>query len=576
MTVINKKLIQAMTTFQRKIFVLLLVVVYAVSGNAQTHEDGLAAMQLENWDKAIKVYSELTKKDPTDQPAWLTLGSAYLVKGEKDKAKESFDAAFNAKSDGPYAMIASGRILLLLNKQQEADASFSKAEKYGRKDVAVKRLIGESFLYTMPGVKPNFTRAEEWLKKAMDITAKDFPTLMALAYCYKEIPNGGLAAQNYEYAVNLAPKNPLPVFMLAKVYKSAKLNDKFITYVDKAIALDPKYTPALRAKMEFLYFERQWENALLAAKALINNGTDVTIEDEMLLANLLYINKDCVGVSELVEKILKKDGSKNYLLRLKAYCDYDNGNFNDGLSIMKDYFKKVDASKVLASDYLYLGRLMLSTKGDTAEAIRNMRKSIEMDPSSWKLHEEIGKIYYDAKDYCNATNAYQAFIDSLTETQALVNSYYRLGLSHYFCNEDSMRYEKAEKAFAKLTELLPDAGLGWVWRAKSMSKLEPDIENHPELLEEFGKARPYFEQFITIAETDTANLAKNKRDMISGYEYLASYYFLNKADDKVKMYLDKLFTIDPENESGQKIKQFMEGETPTPTSPGKNGNKGKG
>jgi hypothetical protein len=52
MTVINKKLIQAMTTFQRKIFVLLLVVVYAVSGNAQTHEDGLAAMQLENWDKA--------------------------------------------------------------------------------------------------------------------------------------------------------------------------------------------------------------------------------------------------------------------------------------------------------------------------------------------------------------------------------------------------------------------------------------------------------------------------------------------------------------------------------------------
>ena len=576
MTVINKKLIQAMTTFQRKIFVLLLVVVYAVSGNAQTHEDGLAAMQLENWDKAIKVYSELTKKDPTDQPAWLTLGSAYLVKGEKDKAKESFDAAFNAKSEGPYAMIASGRNLLLLSKQQEADAIFSKAEKYGKKDVAVKRLIGESFLYTMPGVKPNFTRAEEWLKKAMDVTAKDFPTLMALAYCYKEIPNGGLAAQNYEYAVNMAPKNPLPVFMLAKVYKSAKLNDKFITYVDKAIALDPKYTPALRAKMEFLYFERQWENALLAAKALINNGTDVTIDDEMLLANLLYINKDCKGVSELVEKILKKDGSKNYLLRLKAYCDYDNGNFNDGLSIMQDYFKKVDASKVLASDYLYLGRLMLSTKGDTAEAIRNMRKSIEMDPSSWKLHEEIGKIYYDAKDYCNATNAYQAFIDSLTETQALVNSYYRLGLSHYFCNEDSLRYEKAEKAFAKLTELLPDAGLGWVWRAKSMSKLEPDIENHPELLEEFGKARPHFEKFIEIAEADTASLAKNKRDMISGYEYLASYYFLNKEDEKVKMYLDKLFIIDPENESGQKIKQFMEGETPTPTSPGKNGSKGKG
>lgn len=565
-----------MTTFQKKIFLLLFAVSCAVAGKTQTHADGLAAMQLEHWDKALKIYSELTKKDPADQPAWLTLGSAYLLKGDKDKAKESFDAAFNAKSDGPLAMVATGRILMLQGRQQDADASFSKAEKYGKKDVSVKRLIGESFLYTVPGVKPNFARAEEWLKKAMDLTSKDFPTIMALAYCYKEIPNGGLAAQNYEYAVNLEPKNPLPVFMLAKVYKSAKLNEKFLVYVDKAIALDAKYTPALRAKAEFLYFERQWEKALQAAKDLVNSGSEVNIEDEMLLANLLYINKDCKGCSELVERILKKDGSKNYLLRLKAYCDYDNGNFSEGLSIMQDYFKKVDNSKILASDYLYLGKLMLSTRGDTAEAVKNLRKSIEMDPSSWKLHEEIGKIFYDAKDYCNATSAYQSYIDSLTETQALVNSYYRLGLSHYFCSEDSMRYEKAEKAFAKLTDLLPDKGLGWAWRAKAMSKMEPDIENHPELLTEFGKAKPFFEQFVTIAEADTPNLAKNKRDMVSSYEYLASYYFLNKEDEKVKTYLDKLFAIDPANESGQKIKQFMEGETPTPTTPIKSGSKGKG
>lgn len=564
-----------MTTFQKKIFLLLLAVSCVVAGKAQTHAEALAAMQLENWDKAIKIYAELTKKDPADQPAWLAMGSAYLAKGDKDKAKATFDAAFNAKPDGPYAMIASGRILLLQGKQTEADAIFSKAEKYGKKDVVTKRLIGESFLYTEPGVKPNFARAEDGLKKAVDFSSKDFESIMALAYCYKEMPNGGLAAQNYEFAVSLEPKNPLPVYMLAKVYKAAKLDEKFLLYIDKAIALDPKYTPALRAKAEFLYFERQWENALKAAKDLVNNGTEVVIEDEMLLANLLYINKDCVGCSDLVEKILKKDNSKNYLMRLKAYCDYDNGKFDDGLSVMMDYFKKVDPSKILASDYLYLGRLILGTKGDTVEAIKNLRKSIEMDPSSWKLHEEIGKIFYDAKDYCNAAGAYQAYIDSLTETQSLVNSYYRLGLSHYFCTEDSLRYEKSEKAFAKLTELLPDAGLGWVWRAKAMSKLEPDIENHPELLEEFGKAKPFFEQFVTIAEADSANLAKNKRDMISSYEYLASYHFLKKEDDKVKSYLEKLFALDPSNDSGQKIKQFMEGETPMPGTPTKNGG-GKG
>lgn len=562
-----------MTTFQKKIFLLLLAVSCVVAGKAQTHAEALAAMQLENWDKAIKIYAELTKKDPADQPAWLAMGSAYLAKGDKDKAKATFDAAFNAKPDGPYAMIASGRILLLQGKQTEADAIFSKAEKYGKKDVVTKRLIGESFLYTEPGVKPNFARAEDGLKKAVDFSSKDFESIMALAYCYKEMPNGGLAAQNYEFAASLEPKNPLPVYMLAKVYKAAKLDEKFLLYVDKTIALDPKYTPALRAKAEFLYFERQWENALKAAKDLVNNGTEVVIEDEMLLANLLYINKDCVGCSELVDRILKKDGSKNYLRRLKVYCDYDNGKYKEGLDLMKEFFQQVAPEKIMPSDYEYLGRLQIKNGRDTMEALRNMTKAIELDSSKWPLHEEMGDILYQRKDYCKAVSEYQKNLDSIQEPKAM--QFYRLGLCHYFCTDDSLRFEKAEKAFAKVTEMAPDAGIGWTWRAKSMSKLEPDIENHPELLDEFGKAKPFFEQYITIAEADAANLAKNKRDMISAYEYLASYHFLKKEDDKVKSYLEKLFALDPSNDSGQKIKQFMEGETPVPGTPIKNGG-GKG
>ena len=562
-----------MTTFQKKILLLLLAVSCAVAGKAQTHAEALAAMQLENWDKAIKIYAELTKKDPADQQAWLAMGSAYLAKGEKDKAKTTFDAAFNAKPEGSYAMIASGRILLLQGKQQEADAIFSKAEKYGKKDVATRRLIGESFLYTEPGMKPNFARAEEGLKKAVDFSSKDFPSIMALAYCYKEMPNGGLAAQNYEFAVSLEPKNPLPVYMLAKVYKAAKLNDKFMVYVDKTIALDPKYTPALRAKAEFLYFERQWENALKAAKDLVNNGTEVVIEDEMLLANLLYINKDCAGCSELVDRILKKDGSKNYLRRLKVYCDYDNGKYKEGLDLMKEFFEQVPAEKIMPSDYEYLGRLQIKNGRDTLEALKNIAKAIELEPGKWPLHEEIADVLYQRKDYCQAAVEYQNNLDSIREPSAM--QFYRLGLCHYFCTGDSMRFEKAEKAFAKVTEMAPDKGIGWTWRAKAMSKLEPDIENHPELLDEFGKAKPFFEQYITIAEADQANLAKNKRDMISAYEYLASYHFLKKEDDKVKGYLEKLFVLDPTNDSGQKIKAFMEGETPVPGTPIKNGGKGK-
>lgn len=555
-----------MTNFLRKMTpVFLLAVAAGVSGFAQTHSDGLAAMQLENWDKAISVYSALTKQDPTDQVAWLTLGSAYIAKGDKKKAQETFDSAFNAKAEGPLAMIATGRILLLQGKMLEADEIFKKAKKYGKKDVTVRRLIGDSYVFGGPEApRERLVRAETELKEAMDISSKDFATLMSIAYCYKEMPNGGLAAQHYEYAVNIEPQNPLPLFMLAKVYRTAKLGDKFLNYVDKAIAVKPNYSEALRSKAEFLYFDKKWEAATEAAKNLVNKAAEVLIEDEMLLANLLYITKDCVGCSALVEKILKKDPTRNYLRRLQAYCDYDNGKFPEGLRILEDFFKQVAPDKVLPSDYEYLAKLQVKSGRDTATAIANYRKTIELDSSKWPLHEDIAQLYYRSKDYCNAAIAYQAYIDSLTETQEIVNTSLYLGISHYYCNSDSLHYAKAEKAFAKITELVPDAGLGWAWRAKAMSKLEPDIASNPGdslLLAEYGRALPYFEKFVEIGEKDPV---KNKKDLITSYEYLASYYFLKKDDVKAKDYLQKLFLLDPENGTGKEIQKFLDGETPPP------------
>ena len=308
-----------MTTLLRK-SLLIVALVYAQIAAAQSNADGLTAMQLEDWDKAISIYGAQTKANATDQNALLNLGNAYLAKGDKVEAQKTFDAAFKAKPEGALAFIATGRIMLLQDNATEADNQFKKAAKSGRKDVNALRQIGESYLfYTPPGAKrPNLTRAEELLKAAYDMNTKDYTTLMSLGYCYKEMPNGGLAAQFYEYAEQQEQKNPLPKLMIAKVYKSAKLGDKFLSNVDRAIATAPTFSAALREKALYLYFARKWEAATQAYKDLVANGSEVLIEDEMQLANCLFITKDCKGCSELVEKILKKDGTKNYLRRLQA------------------------------------------------------------------------------------------------------------------------------------------------------------------------------------------------------------------------------------------------------------------
>jgi tetratricopeptide (TPR) repeat protein len=218
-------------------------------------------------------------------------------------------------------------IALLKDDIQTADENLKRAATKGKKMRQILRQRGESYLfYVAPGSKKaSLTRCEELLKEAVEINSKDYATLMALAYCYKEMPDGGRSALNYEYAELADPKNPLPKLMLALVYKAAKVPEKPLQYFDKAIAAQANFTPALRGKADYLYFARKWEDATKAYKELVAKGAEVVVEDEMQLANCLFITKDCVGCAELVAEILAKDGSEKLsapsarLLRLRKW-----------------------------------------------------------------------------------------------------------------------------------------------------------------------------------------------------------------------------------------------------------------
>lgn len=562
-----------MTTLLKKSFFLAFLLV-SQSAFGQSHAAGNEAMQLEDWDKAISIFSGLSKADPTDQSALLSLGNAYLAKGDKDKALANFKAAFDAKSDAPMAYVANGRILLLQNNSAEADKQFAKAKKNARKDMTTWRQIGESYFYYIePGAKkPNLTRAADYLKEALEVSSKDFALQMALGACYREMSSGGPAAQHYEFAEALEPKNPLPKLMLAKVYRIAKVPEKPMLFYNKALETAPNYTPALRGKAEYLFFIlHKYEDAAKAYKELVDKGAEVKIEDEMQLANCYYLIKDCKSCSDLVEKILQKDPSKNYLRRLQAYCDYENGNYERGLKTLNDYFSIVTSDKVLPSDYEYHAKLLLQTKGDTTQAINDYLKVIGMDSSKWTLYEDIDKLQWTRKNYCGALKVYKMYLDSVATPKA--TDWYNLGMRHYFCKEDAMHYENAEKAFAKVTEMNPAAAIGWLWAAKSAAFQDPSPDSiavHPELANQYGKALGYYEKYSEIAETDKE---KNKKDLLKAYQYMAYCYFVKVDAAKFNPIMDKWQALESDAAQQQTITEmraaFGKESSPTDTD-GKN------
>ena len=528
---------------------------------AQTRADGLTAMQLKDWEKAVRVYTELSKADPADLDAMLALSNAYLAKGDRGKALEVAQSASSVKSEDALALVAKAKALQLEGKAPEADRQFDRAAQKTKKNVVALRQIGECFMYYTPpgGKRPDLDRAVKLLQAAVEYNSDDLPSLMALGYAYKEQGNGGLAASLYEQAENLEPKNPLPKLMLARIYHAGNRFDKFLLYANKAIEAAPKFSPALRTKAEKLFLAHRWEEAMKAYEDLVNNGDEVTTEDEMQLANCYYINHRCQECSELVDKILKKDPSRNYLRRLKAYCDYDNGDYENGYAILQELFKNTPPEKLLASDYKYLGNLQIKTRRDTLEGIRNLKKSIAMDSSAWDTRLDIAKILYARRMNCEAVAEYAMYFDSAGTTGPKVaQDLYLMGLAQYFCTADSQNYEKAEKIFAKVAELVPSAGIGWFWAARSANKKDPTPEQiaaDPELAKQYGKARAYYEQYVKVAGGD---IAKNQKDLATAYQYLAYCYFVNNEADKFFPAVEKWLEVEPDPEARKSIMEMKD------------------
>ncbi len=208
---------------------------------------------------------------------------------------------------------------------------------------------------------------------------------------------------------------------------------------------------------------------------------------------------------------------------------------------------------MLGSDYKYLGNLQIKTRRDTLEGIRNLKKSIAMDSSTWDTHLDIAKIFYARRMNCEAVAEYAMYFDSAGMTEPKVaQDLYPMGLAQYFCTADSQNYEKAEKIFAKVAELVPSAGIGWLWAAKSANKKDPtpdQIAADPELTKQYGKARAYYEQYVKVAGGEQA---KNQKDLAAAYQYLAYCYFINNEADKFFPVIEKWLLVEP-NPEAQKL-----------------------
>ena len=98
--------------------------------------------------------------------------------------------------------------------------------------------------------------------------------------------------------------------------------------------------------------------------------------------------------------------------------------------------------------------------------------------------------------------------------------------------------------FEKMTEKRPELHIGYAWRAKCLSQLDPDSKE--------GKAKPYYEKVLEIIGDDEEKIAKYQRDFITAHKYLGAYYTLVSEEfDKGIPHWEKILELKPEDEGSK-------------------------
>jgi tetratricopeptide (TPR) repeat protein len=216
-------------------------------------------------------------------------------------------------------------------------------------------------------------------------------------------------------------------------------------------------------------------------------------------------------------------------------------SLTDGIVIEKRAGQSAGQSNTADVNELIRKASLLKDSGQDSMAVVMLQEAVKLDTAFAKDgYNEIGAIYFKAKRYENAAEAYKRRIELLKEAAESIDYYY-YGQALYFSKE----FQKSIDAFAIASKDYLDADF---WRARCSFKL--DNAEAPT-----GLANTYFASFLfRIHEESLTNpiiLESSKKNLIETYSYFGFYFLTTENYECSKASWLKVQELDPSNEKAK-------------------------
>ncbi|GAB3498371.1 hypothetical protein GCM10027341_19910 [Spirosoma knui] len=547
----------------------------ALSQTPTPAPDAATLMNMGRFGEAKALLTRNAQQNPSMQTNF-DAGYGYLRAGQPDSARFWFEKGLSM-DEKRVPLNETGLAISYLVQNNTTDASPKLEEvikKSKGKNADILYRIGEAYTgYLTPdsgSIKPqypkavNATKAIEYLNQAADRDKKNAAIQLALGDAYYLNKEAGTAVTRYESAMELG-------MMPARVYQ--RIGDIFwqgrnlnlaVENYKKAIEANPNYASAYRQLSELYFLVNRYKDAATYADQYVSVSKDTRPETLLRQAQFHFLAKDYQRAVTLIDSNRAVLAQNPIVYRIQGWAYSSLKQPQQAIENINTFLQKAP-DKAMYDDYKYLGQAYLGIENSGSDSLKAINDSLGITylekaapfDTTDNLYGDIAKYYYRAKKHQQAV----ATLDSAAKHgfKADVQDLFRYGMSNYTLGfgrdslgklvRDTTRFALADSALALAQKGSPDYAPTVLYRAKANY-----YAYAPEEAVRNGKAKPYFEQFISMVEGKEDERNRYKKDLGLAFKYLISYHELVSKDESARNeWLKKGLALLPGNKDLAKI-----------------------
>ncbi|GAB3898949.1 tetratricopeptide repeat protein [Spirosoma agri] len=548
----------------------------AVNALAQTPTpDANTLTNLGRFDEAKTILRQNAQQNPSLQ-TYFDAGYGYLRSGHPDSARIWFEKGI-PMDEKRVPLNQTGLAITYLVKNDMANADPKLTEVVDRskgKNAEILFRIGEAYTgYLTPGngsIKPiypkvvNAAKAIDYLNRAADRDKKNPAIQLTLGDAHYLNKDAGTAVSRYESAIELG-MNPSRVYQrIGDIYWQGRNLNLAVENYKKAIDANQTYAPAYNQLAELYFLVNRYKDAASYIDQYVNVSKDKRQETLLRQAQFHFLAKDYQRAVNLIDSNRAVLAQNPIVYRIEGWSYSALKQPQKAIQNLTTFMEKAP-DKVMYDDYRYLGNAYLGIENPGSDSLKaindslgimNLAKAAPFDTTE-NLYSDIAKYYYRAKKHPEAVAA----LDSAAKHgfKADVQDLFRYGMSNYTLGfqrdslgkliRDTTRFAMADSALALAQKASPDYAPTVLYRAKANY-----YAYTPEAAVRNGKAKPFFEQFITMTADKEDERNRYKKDLVLAFKYLISYNELVTKDEKARNeWLTKGLALFPANKDLAKI-----------------------